>query len=516
MIPDSSPPAAATTALLRTHLRGSTLLLVGRQLSLLANLAVQVLTVRYLAQSDYGAFAYALSFVTPAATVSALGFERGVSRFTSIYQEQGDHDKVLGTLVFTLGTVLLLGTVLVLGLFGFRQILGGVLAASPLSFSLLGLLLVLAPVQALESLFTSVFAVFVGARAIFFRRHVLGPGLKLAAVLAVIGLRGDVFGVALAYVGAGLLATLASAALVVRILRQRGILVWARFRTLVVPWRELLSFCLPLGGSDLVRSQGNLATVWLLQFFHSLSSVALFRAVLPAARLNQTVSTSFRALYTPLAARFYARGDVESMDRLYWQTASWITLLTFPIFAITFALAEPVTVLMFGDTYADAGLPMAIMSFGFFCSAALGFNVLTLRVLGQVRILVVTDLAAVGAVIVLDLLLVPAYGAVGGAVALTSTLVAQNVVYQLALARHGIMALPHHFGRLYATTILAGLCLYGFLHLSGAPVMTALVTVPLAVVGLFWANRRLLDVRATFPEMMRVPLVRQVLTTLGA
>ena len=45
----------------RRQIRGSTLLLVGQLLAKGVNFGVQVLIVRYLSKSDYGALAYALS-----------------------------------------------------------------------------------------------------------------------------------------------------------------------------------------------------------------------------------------------------------------------------------------------------------------------------------------------------------------------------------------------------------------------------------------------------------------------
>ena len=55
-----APDDAAT----RNQIRGSSLLLVGRMASLGVNFAVQIIVIRYLSKSDYGAFAYALSLVS--------------------------------------------------------------------------------------------------------------------------------------------------------------------------------------------------------------------------------------------------------------------------------------------------------------------------------------------------------------------------------------------------------------------------------------------------------------------
>ena len=55
------------------QIRGSSLLLVGRLITVVVNYAVQVVIVRYLTKSDFGAFAYALSIEAFVETLIALG-----------------------------------------------------------------------------------------------------------------------------------------------------------------------------------------------------------------------------------------------------------------------------------------------------------------------------------------------------------------------------------------------------------------------------------------------------------
>ena len=88
------------------QIRGSSLLLVGRTMSMAVNFLVQILIVRYLTPKDYGAFAYALSIVVLGQTLITFGLDRGVSRFLSIYDEHADYDRLLGTIVMVAGTIL--------------------------------------------------------------------------------------------------------------------------------------------------------------------------------------------------------------------------------------------------------------------------------------------------------------------------------------------------------------------------------------------------------------------------
>src|SRR5215471_4822662 len=76
------------------QIRGSSLFLLGRFLSLGINFAAQVLMVRYLSTSEYGALAYALAIVAFLQPLATLGLQEALSRFVPLYQEDREYGKV--------------------------------------------------------------------------------------------------------------------------------------------------------------------------------------------------------------------------------------------------------------------------------------------------------------------------------------------------------------------------------------------------------------------------------------
>jgi len=97
-VPRPAVPAASGSAVAdpsdgaaRSQLRGSSLLLIGRGVSLLATIVIQVSIVRYLTKAEYGAFAYALSIATLLAGLTTAGLDRAVPRFVPIYDESTTH-----------------------------------------------------------------------------------------------------------------------------------------------------------------------------------------------------------------------------------------------------------------------------------------------------------------------------------------------------------------------------------------------------------------------------------------
>jgi O-antigen/teichoic acid export membrane protein len=503
--PGSRPEAHAAR-----HVRGSSLLLAGRVISMVANFGIQVLIVRHFSKSDYGAFAYALSIVHLVTTVVTLGLDRGITRFVAIYDEQKAYSKLFGTIVMQLVAIVSLGLTATVLVYALQDWMTGTLVDDRQAVSVLLVLIILAPVQALDDMFVQLFAVFARPGAIFFRRHVLAPGLRLVVVaLLIAGHRGVSF-LAAGYVAATAVGVLLSGGLLLRVMAKQGLLRQARAAGLEFPLREVAAYTLPLLTSDLVYMLMGTATVVMLGHYRATDDVAAFRAVVPLAHTCQLVMTSFSLLFTPTASRLFARGDRASIGDLYWRTAAWMAVLTFPIFALTFSLADPVTTTLFGSRYAGSAAFLAIVAVGYYFNSALGFNGLTLKVFSRLRYLVTINLAVAGLNLVLNVVLIPRYGALGAALATAATLIAHNVGKQAGLRSVGIALFPRRYLRLYGAVTVLSAGLLAVQYLADLPLLPGLALAGIASVAVVVVSRDQLDVNETFPELLRIPLVRRI------
>lgn len=496
----------------KKHIRGSSLLLLGRGFTLASGFIVQVLTVRYLSKSDYGALAYALSLVSLGSSIIGLGLNKTVTRFVPIYHEQQDYNKLFGSLIMMVGTIVSLGISLVLLVNGLSGLIGQSWIKDQQSLGLLVVMISLSPITALDSLFEGMLAIFASPRAIFFRRYILAPSLEVGVVFLFIMLGNDVRFLAIGYVAAGILGLTIYVTLLVRLLKVQGLYQHFNLGKLQMPMREIFGFTLPLLSSDLVFLLRGSLVIVMLEYFQSTIDVAAFRSVLPVARLNMVVLQSFTFLFMPLASRLFARGDEKGINNLYWQSAIWISMISFPIFIVSFSLAQPLTVLLFGTRYAQSGTILAFLSLGYFFNAALGFNQLTLRVYGKVRYIVAIDFLAMITSVGVNLALIPRYGAIGAAIGTCGTLIAHNVFTHVGL-RFGthIKLFQWRYLKVYLSIVLGALGLL-LLQLMVSP--TIYIGFPLAAllsVLVLVINRQELDIVQTFPELLRFSLVKRLL-----
>jgi O-antigen/teichoic acid export membrane protein len=494
-----------------TQIRGSSLLLLGRIIATAVNVLIQVVIVRYLSKEQFGAFAYALSLVTLGEAIVTAGLDRAITRFLPIYDEEGKPGKMLGTLVLVGGTILSLGLAVIVITLGLRALSGGSLLGDAQAVALLSIMIVLAPLQAIDTVATGVFAVFSKPTAIFFRKYLLEPGLKLMAVAALVWSHSTPRALAAGYVAAGVVGTLFYVWVLFRMLSRSGVLRRFRETRMEIPVREVLSFTIPLLTSDLLYSVMTTSDAIMLARWRGAEEVAAFRVVQPAARLNQLVLTSFALLFTAVAARMFARRSKKELGHLYWQTAVWMAVLAFPMFAVTFALARPVTETMYGIRYADSAIMMSLLSFGYYFNVVLGFNGLMLKVVGKLRAVVAINAIALVVNLALNVVLIRAYGALGAAIGTAATLVVHNLLKQGALGlATGVSLFEPRLRGLYATIVMTAAALILLQYALDPPLLVGLVAAGLGSLLVLAVGRRSLAVGETFPELMRYRIVRMM------
>src|SRR5919112_3318977 len=106
-------------------MRGSALLVLGRVLALLIGMATQVVMVRALTKSDFGAFEYAITLSGSARILLSLGQGRLLSRFMATYEEQGDYPRMFGAMFLAVGTIVATSIPCIVALYLFPEALIG-------------------------------------------------------------------------------------------------------------------------------------------------------------------------------------------------------------------------------------------------------------------------------------------------------------------------------------------------------------------------------------------------------
>jgi O-antigen/teichoic acid export membrane protein len=467
--------------------------------------------VRYLSTRDFGELAYGLAVVGFFRIFATWGLQDAIPRFVPIYQEKREYGKMYGTIFFAAGAVLATGIFIVAVVWqGSQALMTFITHQSLPSLAILSILIVLVPIEAADAMLDGLFASFAGTRDIFLRRYLLGPGLKFGVVVLLLWMKSTVIFLAYGYLVAGAAGVLVYGALLIKLLREQGLMQRFRLKEIDIPFRETLAYVLPGLISALAMCIGPV-NAFLLGHLRSMSDVAFYRAAGPIAELNYIVFTSFTLLYTPLAARLFARADYRGINGLYWRTAAWMSVLSFPIFAVTFSLAKPLTMFLYGARYAPSGPVLALLSLAGYFNVLLGFNLQTLKVIRRWRYVVHVSALTTVSNLVVSTALIKQYGVIGAAVGSAVTLIGYNLLLQAGLSPTADF---HVFDRRYLAiylTIASGAC--GLFLVGSLTSLSLYALLPLAAcvsLCVLAVAKRKLSIAESFPELLRLPFMRMI------
>ena len=492
----------------RKQIRGSSLLLAGRGVSLVINLVTQIIVIRYLTRLDYGAFAWSFSVIEMAALGAAFGMDKSLSRFGALYHQQGDFQRLSGVLILSSGVVLALGTLVAVLVWAFSSELATLLGIDPVTISLLVTLIILVPVNAFSSVSLSIYAFLGKTNTVFARRHLLGPGVRLTGVIVAILLHGGLQYIAMAYLFSGLLAVLIDAMLVSVYLREEKIPQKMRELRPVVPLREFFGYSLPLLTSDVAFLVRGTFIVFMLGWLAETTASASFRAVLPIVKLNELILINFSLLFMPLATRLFSQKKEDQLSEMFQRTSIWAMVLSFPIFAVCVTLAPTLTLLLFGKEYTDASAILVILSAGYFIQSMFGFNSQLMKVLGMVRTFMALDILATAFALLMCWWLIPLYGAQGAAIGVTSAIILHSLSKYLAVRfRTGYIQKSTDFNRSFFITGGCALFLILAQVLFELHWSVGLLLAVFSTTIVFSLNRHAMDIASFFPELERIPLV---------
>jgi O-antigen/teichoic acid export membrane protein len=207
-----------------------------------------------------------------------------------------------------------------------------------------------------------------------------------------------------------------------------------------------------------------------------------------------------------------ARGDRVGLERHYWRTAMWVSALSFPLFALSFTAAGPLTVLLFGERYAAAAPILSLIAMSQFVEAAAGFNAETLRVNGKIHWLLASNLVGVVVLVGVSALLIPSMGALGAGIA-TATGQLCYIALRQAAVRFvvGVKSVDPDHGGFYLTMMAICAVFIVIRIVTPTNVWIILPAITIGVLVVFLAARRSLSVSETFPELGRFSLLRKVL-----
>ena len=179
-----------------------------------------------------------------------------------------------------------------------------------------------------------------------------------------------------------------------------------------VPW---LRAALPLGAVDVLRQFDGSYGVVLVGWLSTSVELGVFRVALACAVLAAMPVTIFHILLAPSLSRLHAAADKAGMQRLLQLSAGAMTAVMLPVAIGAWFLGKPLIAVVFGAPYADAWLPLFLLTLAQLIYAVFGMGPILLAMCDGERDLIRIYLIAVGAAVAAAIPMTMAWGGAGAA-----------------------------------------------------------------------------------------------------
>ncbi len=410
--------------------RGAGIQLGGKFIGRACGFLAQVLLLRWLGPAAAGVYAIGLSLFLLAHLLASLGIDHGVIRFASRYHGR-DETRLRAVLLLSLRVTLFSGL-----------LWGGalLLAARPLAdnvyrmpdlFSVLVVLsagvvfaallrVAAAGSRVSQQMHHSVLAEDLGQPVLFLLTVVAGWAAGL-------GLLAAVFGLVASYTLAAL------AALWLLALRYRG---WLRARARDLNARQLLGFSVSAAGASIL----GLLSLWidrlLVGYFLGDAQTGIYHSAALVSVVFVVVLSSFNAMFSPMIADLYHRGDLARLGRLFRISTKWGLYVCLPVLLVVLIFPRAVVTNMF-DARFTAGMPaMIVLVCGQMANVASGAVAHLLIMSGHQNRWLLLSGVSVAANVLLNLLWIPRYGLLGAAAATALSMAGLMLAGLAAVRRH--------------------------------------------------------------------------------
>lgn len=228
-----------------------------------------------------------------------------------------------------------------------------------------------------------------------------------------------------------------------------GMIAWRRaterwpVEPAAFPVKRLLQSCRPLFVTSLMsRAVLPWSPLFLLGIWASTEEVGIFGAATRVAMLASFMLATINNVLAPKLAELYARGEMDAMATTARRSAALVTLLASPVFLVLIFGAGKVLAL-FGPGFERGSLILAILAFGQLVNSLTGSVNYLLIVTGNEAIVRNVTTLAAAVLVVLCLILLPIYGALGAAVSAAVAVAGQNLFAAYEVwKKFGIVTIP--------------------------------------------------------------------------
>jgi len=242
--------------------------------------------------------------------------------------------------------------------------------------------------------------------------------------------------------------------------------------------REVVAVMAPLMVLAVLQGIHESLPVWLLGRLSTARNVGLYAAAERMAFLVALVLLAVNLVYAPAIGALWARGEDARLRESFQRVARWTLAASLPV-CLVLVVAGPGLLRIFGVEYQGAFPALVLLALGQLVTSGTGSVGYLLFLTGHIQTVVRTFVGAVVTLVGLGLLLVPIYGAAGGAGAAALVMVGLNLaMVARAKALLGIVPFTQDSLRVFAAGLAGaagGMLTFRWAWMSSTPWAVGLI-----------------------------------------
>lgn len=382
----------------------------------------EILAARFLGVEYYGLYGIAFALAKAGEILSMFGLRVGVLHFLPIQRSERRADLVAGTIYAAHLLPIVMGGLLGFLLWMLAPLVSDLVFDDAQAAPYIRMIAFAVPFMSLSEIQGNITRGFGHAAYYVLIRNIVAPVAFGCMVLALGSMDAPKEWITGALSGSYLLAFIVGSGTVAHVARQ------ALFRVRpVMQLRQLYRYSFPIllntffytiiGWTDLIMVGGYL----------SAADAGLYRACMQVVIVFEIVAVAFNAATSHVYPVLTKLSQHDELGKIYRNVVVWASILSLIAFlVIAFNAAGILAVL--GPTFPVAAPALIILAFGQFTRSALGSGGFLLVVSGRQTVETVNAVVAAIANVALNLLMIPAFGIVGAAIATTASLVLLNAM----------------------------------------------------------------------------------------
>lgn len=204
------------------------------------------------------------------------------------------------------------------------------------------------------------------------------------------------------------------------------------------PWRPFWAFALPRAASVAIDASSMWVGVLLTGALAGQADAGVFAAVGRYVMAGLLIMQGLRVAVAPQLSRLLGAGRRDEAVQVYRRTTLGIVVLSWPAYLLL-GIFAPAFLALFGPQFAAGAAPMAVLAAAMLVNVGVGLVQTVLLMSGNSRGHLAATVSGLTLNVVAGIVLIPAHGALGAAVAWSLGIVAENVIAAV-LARRALGA----------------------------------------------------------------------------